>query len=1060
MQIKKHCLCYGLILIFIFSSVFNINVTSKEEAIPNWNNNWSYRQEIFLPFSSFSDNLIFQPIDINVIFENKCWGLNEKEHSIRVLCLKEDVWQELESQIYNIDFSDSGFIKSCGLIFLIPEFSEGNERYFIYYDNSKKPSIDYIDHLDIEDSYYYYEPISGVSVEGDYYKITQDGYVVYGIGQKGKVINRRLSQAIVNEKPDNKEFDAIDSYNIASFCISYNKGPEDEDELSSDQKLVSKEIIIDGNLMIEFGIISESEKGELRTTNIYKYYYYPSENKRIYVHVKHESLKEGLVSGIENLDGRYGVLLTYKSRSERLNRMRFGEILPYLHVFNENNEITEYKINQNPEGKNPEWIVPYQDDIDLAKNGWISYDEGEEGKSHSIIFHSNNNIVKQGKNEREGIQIKVAEREYLDVIGAELDICTINFGRNSYEVGGGHDKNIPSDLIVEFDAEVYTSIDGGYKQVSKEAEVYHKLINLRKNVEDDIFEGDKYIHTLTVIPRLSARILSHPFLRNVTGITLSEIWGELYKENELIQISYTNKPLLGPPIIKFPKIEKGDYIVKIYRKILNFNKTYIGFASVSVKEDEEINIFCTIQKNIEIKCKDQYGNGISNVNLKLLLNESIVATNTTKEAGTVKLSVPIDIWDNHKLKATYKGFVIYYEDVKKLQNKINFQQNLYDISIDVKDKLGMLPGVDIKPKITSESMVNQIFIEPEIENSGKYIFRDLPEDNYQFQMSFGSYKKVEDIKILNSDVQKKLVFSARYRLNTKLYDSRGNRISDADKIEIIRRGKEVYESKNVEEKLFLPPGNYKIKIYSDNKLIGIKNIELVNDKEVHLVTSIKPLIPLLVTVLLIVFILEMFVLLIIKKISLNSFLKLLAMSIIIISLFQPWWILNAEGNTANLDKKSEMFVIPQTMVETLSYENYTYYDLATIPEIFTDFLNVLIIIVLSGFILMGISFIPNIILKRRFYKILIFASILFLILVAIAFSYGMSRLCEISVGSLQGQGELNVLLPDGKTSVMSAEWGLGLGFYLCIFAAIITVIAGIVDSLNKRKLLKSIFKKS
>ena len=78
------------------------------------------------------------------------------------------------------------------------------QRYFVYYDDSNKEPTNYPDHVQIDDSYYYFEPISGISAEGDYYKITEDGFVVFGIGQKGKVIFRSLSHTIVKQKPGSK----------------------------------------------------------------------------------------------------------------------------------------------------------------------------------------------------------------------------------------------------------------------------------------------------------------------------------------------------------------------------------------------------------------------------------------------------------------------------------------------------------------------------------------------------------------------------------------------------------------------------------------------------------------------------------------------------------------------------------------------------------------------------------------------------------------------------------------------------------------------------------------
>jgi len=50
---------------------------------------------------------------------------------------------------------------------LIPEFAIGKEKYYVYYDDSEKNPSSYTDHISIEDSYYYFESISGISAEGD-----------------------------------------------------------------------------------------------------------------------------------------------------------------------------------------------------------------------------------------------------------------------------------------------------------------------------------------------------------------------------------------------------------------------------------------------------------------------------------------------------------------------------------------------------------------------------------------------------------------------------------------------------------------------------------------------------------------------------------------------------------------------------------------------------------------------------------------------------------------------------------------------------------------------------
>ena len=81
---------------------------------------------------------------------------------------------------------------------------------------------------------------------------------------------------------------------------------------------------------------------------------------------------------------------------------------------------------------------------------------------------------------------------------------------------------------------------------------------------------------------------------------------------------------------------------------------------------------------------------------------------------------------------------------------------------------------------------------------------------------------------------------------------------------------------------------------------------------------------------------------------------------IIISLFQPWWMLNSSSDDGLTEKTSSMFIFSQTMIDRISYEDEIYLDIATIPEEFTEFLGILLIIITTGIFLMGISFIPNV----------------------------------------------------------------------------------------------------
>jgi hypothetical protein len=387
MPTKKTLVIYSIILFSLISPALTITVSSDQVIPPYWNLSWSYREEIKIPIPTDSPFAKLQPIDLNIKFRNPSWAIDENQHSIRVCCWDGNQWHEIESQIYDLKHKSSKYINECRIVFLIPEIADGNEQYFIYYDKNSKPSPNYVDHIQIEDAYYYYEPISDISAEGDYYKITQDGIIVYGIGQKGQILDRKLSQAVINLEPNTKEFGIIHSDVVGSFAFSYQQGIKETDEVASDQKFVSKEIFIDGNLMGEVGVISKSSNEHLLSTNIYRYYYCPNLNfKRINVKVKHEVVEESIVEGLENVDGRFGALASLRSKSERIHRMRFGEILPYLHVYDESDNIRQYRMNLNPETNDREWIIPFEDDCDLGEEAWFSYDEGETGKAHAVIF--------------------------------------------------------------------------------------------------------------------------------------------------------------------------------------------------------------------------------------------------------------------------------------------------------------------------------------------------------------------------------------------------------------------------------------------------------------------------------------------------------------------------------------------------------------------------------------------------------------------------------------------------------------------------------------------------
>jgi hypothetical protein len=424
------------------------------------------------------------------------------------------------------------------------------------------------------------------------------------------------------------------------------------------------------------------------------------------------------------------------------------------------------------------------------------------------------------------------------------------------------------------------------------------------------------------------------------------------------------------------------------------------------------------------------------------------------------MKVNLDLSRPYTLKAKYKGFTVYNKKISTLKNKVDIKLDIYDLTINVKDKLGFNPGVDVRPYLISDEMNELIELSPDSVKDGSYTFEKLLPARYKLYISYGRFSDSKFIDLTKNGESADIEFSAIFDLKTKLFDSRGNQILDSDlKLDIKREGEILFEKISLDEDVNIPPGEYTVKVYLDDEIVGIKNVDLANDKNVNIVTNLKSIIPALVTWVIIIFIIEILVIFLLRRFTLNTFLKLLAIALVILSLFQPWWALNSQSDDPIAEKSSEMFILPQTMMESVTYNGKTQRELATLPEMFTDFVETLLFIIYAGIFLMCFSFIPNLLLKRRYFLILISASNLFLILVSLAFSFGMSKIAELSLGSLNGEGPLGVMLNNGNTVFMESTWGLSTGFYLCIFSAGLLITTGFIDLMRKKKWPGFLFKK-
>ena len=1068
----------GILFMLISSSALGIHfqvaqadpfMFSDDEPASEWNSNWGFHQQITPFIKTYADASRYQPIDILLEFDKLCWAINETVHSVRVCSWDTKTWHELESQIYALNFTDDTHISSCRVVFLIPPFANGKESYYVYYNDKETPAPTYADHVSVKDAYYYYEPISGISVEGDYYGIIQDDEIIYGIGQKGQVMNRKLSQIAIRMKPGTTTFDILNSDVLVSFAFSYQAGSEDDDEVSSDQKLIAKDILIDGNLMTQVVIISESLNGGLRSSNIYTYYYNPSDEKRINVHVKHEVLENQTVRGIENSDGRYGAIISYHSKSSSIKKMVFGDILPYLHVYSEDGRIKEYSMNTNPESSTREWMITYEDDCDLGDEAWISYSEGINGKTHGILFSSNKNIISNASEERDGIEVKATVKEYLDVVGAEVDYASITFGRNAFEPMQPHDLSIQKGLIVEFDAEFISFQNATYENVHDESIFFQTLVKHRAGASGE-FVGNKAIYTLTIIPHLTGRIASFPLLRNITGLDVPILFAEVYLNQSLVASATVDKPFIGFQLLKIPKLAQGVYTVKLYRLIGNKSKRFVGVGQATIEDDTTIHIYCTWEKTFFIDVRTQKDKPLEDVTLQLYQGTMLVAETITSNVTNYTLSAPFNLFESYEIKDVknitfqdvfklaksyeligyYKGFQICDITLPSYIRRSTITINVYDLFVEITDELNIPPDVNVNPTVTSSKMKFSEILKPTDQELGRYYFANLPQAVYTLQIAYRGYEKIKTLDVPSCGESVSIRFAYTAPLSFRLLTIRGEEIHLSDtEISIKRDGKTVYTGKSPDDEIKLPPGTYTVNVYEKDELIGSKKVELSYATTADIVTVTPSLVVLAMIFGSIVLFGGCLLLLFLRVISLNTSLKLIVLSLVILSLVQPWWVLHAETTDGTASKTSEMYLYPQTMIEEYSYNGQRYIDVSTIPEVFTQFLRILLYVIYAGISLMLVSFIPNIILRKRFSFMLVTASIVFVSIVAVAFSVGMAKIAEISLGSLQGSSTLEVMLPSGTMMYMPGVWGLGHGFYLIVCAAVIAVSAGVYDSIRK-----------
>lgn len=1084
MLLKKYISLFILLLILL--PIFNNSVGLSNIGLADITS-LSFKQEIEIPFDTAMEQAKYQPIDIRVEFSEPCYAKNEIEHSVMVGCDTGSEVLELESQIYDLEHTDDDHICACSVVFLIPPEACGNEKYYVFYDSGETKSITYKDHVKLSETHYFYEPISGQKIDFDCYEITDGEELVYAVIQKGELLGNPVGHNIAKLKPGSTFVETYNMDQLGSFDFIYGVLEDPGYYGPSFAETVSKQVLVDGNLMVRVRINSTTPKGDILTDNIYTYYHQPTIDKKIIINSHHEVLEDIDIKNPELYNGAFAGIVSVKARSATIEKLNTGEILPELSVYTEQDTIKKYDVPTNPDSSEVESVLTTDADIDIGEKAWVSLSNPSTDITHAIILESNKSLSNGVEN---GLQVKAWVTQNIKLPGLEADTGNVYIMRNAFEKNKEHDTKLKKGFTIDGCIEFISFESDAEEKIDDESEIFQSLVKIIPyEIKEEIGDAETKRYQLETFVHIAPSFPLGSLLSAALGKNISYIYAELYKEDSFkssgavsrislagMDIDLDEKSLLekvktvitlfdwkNVSIFKkiiFPNIEPGTYIIKIFKENPLFEKDrqFIGFSVVNVEDDTINHIYCTIQGNIDINVFDQYEKPVEGVVFSLEYNGNKISGEVSSENGTCLISVPCKPAEEYALKAFYNGFLIYEQPVKlKLMNhvksyNISLSLEYYDLLLKVKDTWGFAPAVDVQPVLTSDEMIIPTVITSEEIDDGKYIFTGITPGDYTISMNYKSFEKIQEINI-EKNTEIGLVFPAEYTVEFNTYDSYAQGLSNGEII-VKRNGKQEKININEEGKsdIAVPPGSYEITVLSDDEETGKINLQVRSDKTVDLITKKDSFLHTFVLVCSLILIVFSLYIVFVKKQRYNG-LKLFVISLVLISIFSPWWSLNGDNGT--VETSTNILVFPQKIVTLTSSSDAIGGEISQVPEEATMALEILFILLLSAILLNLIS----IFTKKRFRKttkiisILNFVILLFTILL---FYIVISQLTEIGVGSVMGSGDLDVNIPcEIESTSIYCSWGPGIGFYLTVLVLIFLIFTQIfkrqILGLLKRK---------
>ncbi len=977
-----------------------------------------YRQDITLP--ELTEEMTGQPVDIRVRFRQPCWAADIRNHAVRVLYDDGTGSVELECQIYDLERTDAAHISACKLVFLL----RGPGDYTLAYDSSETAAPGYEDHVSVAEGSYFYEPVPGYSIDLDYYSIHDDGSLVYGVGQRGDFFGIDMAQKVIKQLPGRQRFEVQNWGQLASYAFFWYEGRD----RGTDEKLLSKQIMVDGPLMTRVGIRSSSRGGKVETTAYYTYYHSPGSEKRLLTSVTHHVRERCRIDGLTNEDGVYAYLLTVKARSSSIDRLNLGEIPPYLHVNTEDHIVHEYRLDQNPESTDYKWLLDTQDDIDVGSPAWVSIDSGDSGTAYALLFNTTSPAPALP-----GMQVRAVGRQEVSVPGLEVDGGGISLGRNAYERGGSHDLTIPAGFTATFTSAFYATQQDGVTAVKREVTAFEQLKECRLCSGTGITGQAGERHRLSVTTHLAPSLPLAPALSLITGRQLPATTVELWRNGTMVSSGVASRiPLdVGAPLgldlgnaslfktAVFPRVAAGFYVVKVKGGL--DGRRYIGTKAIELTGDMSTRVICRLEGILRVAMRDQHGDGIEGIDIRLLSQDATVASNVTGSDGTAALRAPMPA--AYTLQARHRGFVLHEQQIRLPHpGGVALTAAFHSLDVTIRDTLGMPPGVQLQPVLTSGEMVTSTLLTGEQRSNGCYRFERLPAASYTLRVRYKSFTLERDVEIPGSHVT--VTFPAAYQLEVACRNSRGMR-QDCS-IAITRNGHQI-------EATELPPGSYHIVARSGGDVVGERDVFVTAATSVDLVTAKQPLYPLLGTVIVIAAAGAM-VYLLRRRLTLQRAAYLAAAVLLLVAPLHTWWQLH--GGSDGLDVASSVYLLPAKMVTLGSDTGYMGGDIAGLPSLFAAMGTVVAALTLAA----GVLLVLHLLYLERWRWLPLLALLAASLAVAL-FTVGMSMAAAVVTGSLWGSGRVALALPGIGSARVAASWMPALGFWLAV-AGIAVLLSG------------------